>query len=322
MSAASPAQSAAPRSATGTVLDAIKPVQPFIAGGVAGCIAMTAVLPVDTVKVRIQVMGDSGAAAGQSKSPFVIARNIIAADGVKGLYSGITAAWARMMVYGSTRIGLFRVLSEEMKKSTGQDRIDLGAKVILGATAGAVASFVGTPCDVALVRMQSDSMAPLAERRNYSGVFNAVGRIVKEEGVFKLWRGATPTIVRAIMLNSALLATGDQMKEILAPSLGGMDSWQNIVASSFIAGIVASFASLPADMVKTRLQRMAPAADGSLPYSGLLDCAKKIVAREGPLALYTGLPTYIVRIAPYGLITLAASDAINMSINSMRAQHA
>lgn len=92
------------------------------------------------------------------------------------------------------------------------DVLSLAQKVGLGATAGALAAIVGTPADVSLVRMQADNMAPPALRRNYTGVFNALGRIVKEEGVLSLWRGTAPTVVRAMVLNAALLSTADQMK--------------------------------------------------------------------------------------------------------------
>lgn len=70
-------------------------------------------------------------------------------------------------------------------------------------TAGGIGSFIGTPCDLALVRMQADSTLPLNERRNYKNVFDAFSRIVSEEGVFSLWYGATPTIARAMSLNVA-----------------------------------------------------------------------------------------------------------------------
>ena len=69
--------------------------------------------------------------------------------------------------------------------------------------AGCFGSFIGTPCDLSLVRMQSDSMSPEAERRNYKNVFDAFGRIVKEEGVTAMWSGAVPTMARAMALNVA-----------------------------------------------------------------------------------------------------------------------
>lgn len=45
--------------------------------------------------------------------------------------------------------------------------------------AGGFGSFVGTPFDLVLVRMQADSTLPEVERRNYKNVFDAFGRIVK-----------------------------------------------------------------------------------------------------------------------------------------------
>lgn len=94
------------------------------------------------------------------------------------------------------------------------DVLPLSYKAVIGMAAGGIASVVGTPADVALVRMQADNMLPAAQRRNYTGVGNALTRIVREEGVLSLWRGAAPTVVRAIVLNAALLATADQMKEV------------------------------------------------------------------------------------------------------------
>jgi solute carrier family 25 oxoglutarate transporter 11 len=81
--------------------------------------------------------------------------------------------------------------------------------------AGFVGSLVGNPADLALIRMQADSRLPLAERRNYKNVVDAFKRISKEEGFFALWRGATPTVIRAMALNLAMLASYDEVKERL-----------------------------------------------------------------------------------------------------------
>lgn len=81
--------------------------------------------------------------------------------------------------------------------------------------AGAIGSFVGTPFDLALVRMQSDSHLPVEERRNYKNVFDAFRRIVSEEGITACWSGATPTIARAMSLNLAMLVTYEECRERL-----------------------------------------------------------------------------------------------------------
>lgn len=85
--------------------------------------------------------------------------------------------------------------------------------------AGFVGSLVGNPADLALIRMQADARLPLSERRNYKNVVDAFKRISKEEGFFALWRGATPTVIRAMALNLAMLASYDEVKERLMASM-------------------------------------------------------------------------------------------------------
>ena len=61
--------------------------------------------------------------------------------------------------------------------------------------------------------MQADNRLPPEERRNYKNVVDAFRRIIKDEGFFALWRGATPTVIRAIVLNLAMLSSYDEVKE-------------------------------------------------------------------------------------------------------------
>lgn len=81
----------------------------------------------------------------------------------------------------------------------------------MGMTAGAVGAFVGTPAEISLIRMTADGRLPPNERRNYKNVFDAMIRMVREEGLFVLWRGAIPTMGRAMVVNAAQLATYSQV---------------------------------------------------------------------------------------------------------------
>ena len=53
-------------------------------------LATAVIQPIDTVKVRIQLESEAQALGGARKSisPFTIARNILEAEGTRGLYKG------------------------------------------------------------------------------------------------------------------------------------------------------------------------------------------------------------------------------------------
>ena len=63
--------------------------------------------------------------------------------------------------------------------------------------------------------MTSDGRLPAAERRNYKHVGDALVRMVREEGILTLWRGAVPTMARAMVVNAAQLASYSQAKQSL-----------------------------------------------------------------------------------------------------------
>merc|ERR1711920_201458 len=160
----------------------------------------------------------------------------------------------------------------------------------------------------ALIRMQSDSMLPEAERRNYRGVFHALGSIASSEGPLGLFKGAVPTATRAMALNFGMLAFNAQAKEMLQAA--GAPTGVQVFGASAIAGFFASAFSLPFDFVKTQIQKQKPDANGNLPYKSPLDCASKMMAEGGPLRFYAGFPTYYFRIAPHAMITLIAQDNV------------
>lgn len=101
------------------------------------------------------------------------------------------------------------------KRDNGGKEPTLIQKCYCAMSAGFIGSIVGNPADLSLLRIQADTTLPVNERRGYTNVFNAISRIVKEEGTLALWRGSTPTVIRAVVLNLAMLAPYDEVKERL-----------------------------------------------------------------------------------------------------------
>lgn len=287
----------------------VKLVQPFATGGLAGAMATCVIQPIDMVKVRIQIAGEGG--AGAVRSPIAIASAIIRNEGFASLYKGLDAAIVRQLTYTTTRLGVFRWTSTQLKKE-GEKSLPFYKKAFAGLFAGAVGAFVGTPADLALVRMQADTTLPVDQRRNYKGVGDAIRSIVRNEGLFGLWKGSMPTVTRAMALNMGMLATFDQGKEYFSAKFG--EGWTATLTASALSGFGASVMSLPFDFVKTRIQKQRPDANGVLPYKSSLDCAMKVAAREGPMAFYTGFPTYYARIAPHAMLVLLLVEVMDSSI--------
>jgi len=100
-------------------------------------------------------------------------------------------------------------------------------------------------------------------------VFNAFSRIVSEEGFLALWRGCSPTVVRAVVLNLGMLGPYDEIKERLNKYYGTKDTQQTRLMSSAAAGFSAAFVSLPFDNAKTKMQKMKAMPDGTFPYKNI-----------------------------------------------------
>ncbi|KAB1213283.1 Mitochondrial dicarboxylate/tricarboxylate transporter DTC [Morella rubra] len=97
--------------------------------------------------------------------------------------------------------GKIRILTNKAIEANYGKPLPLYQKALCGLTAGAIGASVGSPADLALIRMQADATLPEAQRRHYKNAFHALSRIVSDEGDLALWKGADPTVVRAIALN-------------------------------------------------------------------------------------------------------------------------
>lgn len=213
----------------------------------------------------------------------------------------------RQVVYGTARLGIYFNLSESMKRQNNGTNLSFAQKTAAAFIAGAIGSFVGNPFDLALVRFQADSTLPPEQRRNYKNVVDAFGRIVSEEGVTSLWRGAVPTMTRAVSVNVAMLVSYDTVKERLTAVYGKDHDTKVQVYASMVSAAAVAVISLPFDNLKTKLQKQ-KAVNGVYPYSGMPDCFAKTLAKEGITGFWAGLPTYYFRVGPHAIITLLAAE--------------
>ncbi|CAN0877264.1 Mitochondrial uncoupling protein 4 [Linum grandiflorum] len=145
-------------------------VKGFAEGGIASIIAGCSTHPLDLIKVRMQLQGESpsfafhpgtGTAisaihlrAPPSVGPVAVGMNILRSEGVAALFSGVSATVLRQTLYSTTRMGLYDVLKTKWTNpQTGN--MPLVSKITAGLIAGGIGAAVGNPADVAMVRMQA-----------------------------------------------------------------------------------------------------------------------------------------------------------------------
>ncbi|KAH7301675.1 hypothetical protein KP509_23G037800 [Ceratopteris richardii] len=293
----------------------------FVEGGAASIVAGCTTHPLDLIKVRMQLQGEGGdvlpnvkASTGAANAsvkpsstpppirvgPIGMGARVIRQEGVSALFSGVSATFLRQATYSTTRMGLYEMMKNKWERDG--KRLPLHKKVIAGLVAGGIGAAVGNPADMAMVRMQADGRLPVESRRHYKSVADAILRTAKDEGIGALWRGSSPTVVRAMLVTASQLATYDQVKEVILHNHWLKDGLVLHVVASSAAGVTAAISSNPVDVVKTRLMNMHVGADGTRPYSGPLDCAFKTIRKEGPLALYKGLIPTMFRQGPFTIV--------------------
>ena len=278
----------------------VRAALPFVNGGLSGMFATACIQPIDMIKVRLQLAGE-GVKTGPKPSVMGVTREVIAQGKLMDLYTGLSAGLLRQAVYTTARLGLFDTFQTALQAKAEKNgtKVSFLERAGAGLSAGGLAAMLGNPADLALIRMQSDGLKPKADRANYKSVFDALGRIAKNEGMGAWFTGAYPTVVRAMALNFGQLTFFAESKNQLKERFPDLSEGTNRFGASAIAGFFASFFSLPFDFIKTRLQKQSKGPDGKYPYKGFVDCAGKVLKNEGPLRFYRGFGTYYVRIAPH-----------------------
>ncbi|KAK7307256.1 hypothetical protein VNO77_40153 [Canavalia gladiata] len=308
-------------------------VKGFIEGGIASIIAGCSTHPLDLIKVRMQLQGETNApkpnpvhnlrpalafqngstvhvALPQTRvGPIAVGVRLVQQEGLAALFSGVSATILRQTLYSTTRMGLYDVLKTKWSDpDTGI--MPLSRKIEAGLIAGGVGAAVGNPADVSMVRMQADGRLPPAQRRNYKSVVDAITRMAKQEGVTSLWRGSSLTVNRAMLVTASQLASYDQFKEMILGNGVMRDGLGTHVTASFAAGFVAAVASNPVDVIKTRVMNMKVEPGAAPPYAGALDCAMKTVRAEGPMALYKGFIPTISRQGPFTVVLFVTLEQV------------
>lgn len=145
------------------------------------------------------------------------------------------------------------------------------------------------PLDVVKTRVQLQvSGGPASE--TYNGTFDCFKKIIKNEGVSRLYRGISAPILMEAPKRATKFAANDKWGQFYRQQFGVDKMTQPLsILTGATAGATESFVVVPFELVKIRLQ------DKKSTYNGPLDVVQKIVRQEGLLAMYNGLEATLWR---------------------------
>lgn len=277
-------------------VDKSKRVGRWYFGGMASACAACCTHPLDLLKVQLQTQ------QGEKVKATTLVIRILKNDGITGLYNGLTASLLRQLTYSLTRFAIYDTAKKQLVKDN--QPMPFYQKVLLAGFAGASGGVVGTPADLVNVRMQNDNKLPMDQRRNYKHALDGLYRVYRDEGTPRMFNGVTMASSRAVFVTIGQLACYDQIKSILLHTTFFEDNLITHFSASVLAGTIATFLTMPLDVMKTRMMNAEPGK-----YKNILSCALDI-SKNGPLGFFKGFMPAFVRLGPHTVCTFIFYEQI------------
>lgn len=218
----------------------------FYAANIMALITHTVTQPLDTIKIRSQMLQEGKTFIGlgfqRGWYPFQIMEEIHqTGGGLRKFYSSFDAFLMRTLAYTTARVWGFTYFYDKLNKDPRRlARPDFF--VTAGIAGGFVAGVATNPFEIVFNRMQVDEMYPEGARRNYTHFLDGMYKVM-EEGA--LMRGSIANGLKLAAICSSMTSIFDLCKENSYFFFG--PHWINRFWSTAVAVTIGTVVSLPFD---------------------------------------------------------------------------
>lgn len=276
-------------------------MQEFLVSGISVGIATTLTNPIDVVKTRLQLQRLK--TVGGEAPPGMVGTGValVRTEGPLSLWAGLPPALARGFFYGGARLGLYNPIKAAIGNlgsgSTDGTQLSIWGKLAAGSLSGALAAGITNPTELVKTRLQD-------KNNTHKGSVAVVRHILETEGVGGLWRGAMPGMTRAAIVTACQCGTYDEIKRTLLRYTSMQDGLLCHFSSSLTAGLIATTATNPIDVVKTVVFA------GGNSSGGPVAAAANIMRSDGPRGFFKGWSANFARLGPQTVITFLVCEAM------------
>nr|XP_034932892.1 folate transporter 1, chloroplastic isoform X1 [Populus alba] len=288
------------------------------AGAVAGFATVAAVHPLDVVRTRFQVDDGRVVNLPTYKNTAHAILNIARLEGLKGLYAGFFPA-----VLGSTvSWGLYFFFYSRAKQRYSKNRdekLSPGLHLASAAEAGALVCFCTNPIWLVKTRLQLQN--PLHQTRRYSGLYDALKTIMREEGWRALYKGIVPSLFLQVSHGAVQFTAYEELRKVVVDYkakqrkedcksadtdlLNSVD-YAVLGGSSKIAAIILTY---PFQVIRSRLQQR-PTMEGIPRYMDSWHVMKATARFEGFRGFYKGITPNLLKNVPASSITFIVYENV------------
>ncbi|OAD77827.1 hypothetical protein PHYBLDRAFT_16653 [Phycomyces blakesleeanus NRRL 1555(-)] len=185
------------------------PIVHLVSAATAGLVTATATNPIWVIKTRLQLQGNG---TRKYTSSFNCAANILRGEGIRGFYKGMSASYLGV-AEGTIQWVIYEHLKQKWAtpkkiKTTQLDLLKPANRLIdwaghLGAAAVSklIAACVAYPHEVIRTRLRQPAENGI---HKYTGLWQCLRLIVKEEGMVALYGGMTAHLMRVVP-NAAIM---------------------------------------------------------------------------------------------------------------------
>ncbi|XP_015255669.1 PREDICTED: solute carrier family 25 member 38-B-like [Cyprinodon variegatus] len=229
----------------GGLLKAHPALKAFMCGSLSGTCSTLLFQPLDLVKTRLQTLQNNAKPGAPKVGMLRVFIHVIRTENFFSLWKGVSPSFVRCI----PGVGIYFSTFYSLKQHFFLDRApNAGEAVLLGAGARTVAGICMLPFTVIKTRFESGFY-------NYASVPGALRSMYETEGVRSLFSGLTATLLRDAPFSGIYVMFYSQAKRALPQEVTSAPYAPLVnFGCGVVAGVMASLATQPADVVKTHIQ--------------------------------------------------------------------
>lgn len=163
--------------------------------------------------------------------------------------------------------------------------------------------FAVTPSETIKTKMIQDSRRPNPQ---YKGLIHGTRSIIAEEGIFGIYRGLFPVMMRQGANSAVRFTTYTTLKQFVQGNTRPGQTLPSSITFAIggMAGLVTVYATMPLDVVKTRMQSL----DARTQYRNSFHCIYRTFTEEGITRFWRGTTPRLVRLVISGGVTFSVYE--------------